>query len=131
MATGLVVLEKKSFERVFFIYMGMAAILAMIPIPFEQILNLLLPGCCLWNLIEIGPGILEEKSIEKVDDADDGRQITVYTINYPVAFGSGGLKIKYQQFKLFPCKAEFSMIFSRLININMPSIVSILIFISR
>ena len=36
---------------------------------------------------------------EKVDDADDGRQIAVYTISSPGAFGSGELKreaVKHQ-----------------------------------
>ena len=51
--------------------MGMAAILAMWPGPFEQILNPPLQGCSIWNLIEIGPGVSEKKSYEKVDDADD------------------------------------------------------------
>ena len=40
-------------------------------------------------------------------------------------------KIRYQQFKLISCKAELSMKFLLLINIKMPTIVAILIFISR
>ena len=75
--------------------MGIVAILAKRPRPFEQISNLILPGCCIWNLIEIGPAVSEEKSFEKVndaDDADDGRRITAYTISSPGAFGSGELK---------------------------------------
>ena len=40
-------------------------------------------------------------------------------------------KIKYHQFKLFSYKAELSMKFFLLINIKMPTIVGILIFISR
>ena len=68
-AISLVVLEKKIFER-FLPYMGMAAILAMWPGPFEQILNLPLPGCCIWKKMEIGPGVSEEKQFEKDDDTD-------------------------------------------------------------
>ena len=49
----------------------MAAILDMWPGSFEQTCNLLLPECCIWNLIGIGPAVLEEKSFEKVDVADD------------------------------------------------------------
>ena len=92
-AIGLVVLEKKIFEG-FLPYVGMVAILDMWPGPFEQICNLPLPGCCIWNLIGIGPAVSEEKSFEKVDnaDADDGRRITVYTISSIGAFGSGELK---------------------------------------
>ena len=40
-------------------------------------------------------------------------------------------KIKYHQFKRFSCKTELSMIIFLLINIKMPTIVGILIFISR
>ena len=40
-------------------------------------------------------------------------------------------KIKYQQFKLSSSIAELSMKFFQLINIKMPTIVGILIFISR
>ena len=90
-AIGLVVLEKKIFEG-FLPYMGMVAILAKRPKPFEQIFNISLPGCCIWNLIEIGPAVSEEKLFEKVDNADDRRWITVYTISSPGAFGSGELK---------------------------------------
>ena len=41
------------------------------------------------------------------------------------------LKNKYQQVKLFSCKAELSMDFFLLINIKMPTTVGILILISR
>ena len=41
------------------------------------------------------------------------------------------LLIKYQQFKLFSCKAELSMKIFLQINIKMPTIVGILILISR
>ena len=69
----------------------MAAILAMRPGSFEQSLNLPLPGCGIWNMIEISPGVSEEKPFEKVDDADnDG---SVYTISSRGAFGPGELKI--------------------------------------
>ena len=40
-------------------------------------------------------------------------------------------KIKYRQFKLSSCTAELSMKFVLIINIKMPTIVGILIFISR
>ena len=39
----------------------------MWPGPFEQTLNPLLPRCCKWNLIKIGPVISEEKMFENVD----------------------------------------------------------------
>ena len=55
-------------------YMGIVAILAVIPGPFEQIFNLPLPGCCIWNLIEIGQATSEAKSSEKVDDEDNAAQ---------------------------------------------------------
>ena len=48
-------------------FMIMGAILAMWPGPFEQILDPLLPGCCIWNLTEIGPAVSEEKLFENVD----------------------------------------------------------------
>ena len=51
--------------------MGNVAISVMRPGPFEQILNLPLSGCCIWNLIEISPVFSEKKSFEKVNDADD------------------------------------------------------------
>ena len=71
------VLEKKIFEG-FLPYMGVAAILVMRPGPFEQIFNLLLPGCYIWNLIEIGPAVSEEKSFEKVDDTNaDDRSLSI------------------------------------------------------
>ena len=40
-------------------------------------------------------------------------------------------KIKYQQFKPSSCTAELSMRFFLLMNIKMPTIVGILIFISK
>ena len=42
-------------------YMGIVAILFIRPRQFEQIFSLPSPGCCKWNLIEIGP---EKKSFE-------------------------------------------------------------------
>ena len=77
--------------------MSTVTILVKRPGPFEQIFNLPLPGYCIWNLIEIGPAVSEEKSFEKVEDAhdtDNGQQITVYTISSPRAFGSSELKIR-------------------------------------
>ena len=47
--------------------MNMGAILIKWPGPFEQTLDTLLPRCRIWNLIEIGPAVSEEKSFEKVD----------------------------------------------------------------
>ena len=61
-------------------YMGIMAILAMRAGPSAKIFNLPLPGCCMWNLIEIGP-VVSEKSFEKVDDADandaDGGSLSI------------------------------------------------------
>ena len=48
-------------------YMVMEAILVLWPGPFEQTLDPLLPRCCIWNLIKIGPVVSEEKSFENVD----------------------------------------------------------------
>ena len=57
-------------------YMGMAAMLVMWPIPFEQLFFPNGPGGCIWNLVAIGPVVSEEKSFEIVDGrrtTDDGR----------------------------------------------------------
>ena len=48
-------------------YMGMAAILVIRPVPFEQIFNQPLPGGCIWNSIRSGPAVSEEKSFENVN----------------------------------------------------------------
>ena len=48
-------------------YMDMAAILTKRPVPFEQIFNQILPGSCIWNLIQIGQAVSEEKSFENVN----------------------------------------------------------------
>ena len=66
--------------------MGIMAILVMRPGPFEQIFNLPMLGCCILNLIEIGPAVSEQKFFEKVD-------INVYTISFSRGFGSGELKM--------------------------------------
>ena len=42
-------------------------ILAMWPGPFEHTLHPLLAGCWIWNLIETGPVVPEEKSFENID----------------------------------------------------------------
>ena len=55
--------------------MGIVAILAMRLVPFEQVFNLPLPGCRIWNLIEIGLVVSEKKLFEKVDDADDAKDM--------------------------------------------------------
>ena len=57
-------------------YMGMAAILVMWPGRFEQLFVPPAPGGYIWNLVTIGPVVLEEKSFEIVDGrrttTDDG-----------------------------------------------------------
>ena len=74
--------------------MGMAAMLVMWPIPFEQLFFPKGPGGCIWNLVAISPLVSEEKSFEIVD----GRTTEpVYTISSPGAFGSGELKIDPHQ----------------------------------
>ena len=78
--------------------MGIVTTLVMRSETFEQIFNLPLPGCCIWNLIEIGPAV-SEKSFEKVDDPNDGSLI--YTISSPEAFGSGELKMYQLIFSKF------------------------------
>ena len=76
------------FFKVFNIY-GHGAILVMWPRPFEQLFFPKGPGVCIWNLVAIGPVVLEEKSFEIVD----GRTTEpAYTISSPGAFGSGELK---------------------------------------
>ena len=81
--------------------MGMAAMLVMWPRLFEQLFVPKVPGRCIWNLIEIGLVVSEEKSFEIVDGrrATDGRTTDgprttepAYTISSPGAFGSGELK---------------------------------------
>ena len=62
--------EEEDFLR-FLPYMGIVASLVMKPRLFEQISNLPLPECCIWNLNEIGPVVSEEKSFEKIDNTDD------------------------------------------------------------
>ena len=69
---------KEAFLR-FLPYMGIVAILFMRPGAFEQIFNLPLPVCCIWNLILIGPVVSEKKSFEKGYDAtDDGSLSKLY-----------------------------------------------------
>ena len=79
----------------FLLYMGMAAMLVMWPISFEQLFFPKGPGGCIWNLVAIGPVVSEEKSFEIVvrRRTDDGRRTTepAYTISTPGAFGSGEL----------------------------------------
>ena len=60
------VLEKNIFE-VFLPYMGMTAILVMWHGPNIYTFFPPLPVGCIWNLIEMGPVVLEEKSSEDVD----------------------------------------------------------------
>ena len=71
-------------------YIGMAVILVMWPMPFEQLFFPKGPEGCIWNLVAIGPVGSEEKSFEIVD----GRSLhnSAYTISSPGAFGSGELK---------------------------------------
>ena len=54
--------------------MGMAAMMVMWPIPFEQLFFPKVPGGCTWNLVAIGPVVSEEKSFEIVDGRTDGRR---------------------------------------------------------
>ena len=60
---------RRGFLR-FLPYMGIVAKLFLRPGPFEQIFNLPLPGCCIWNLIEIGPPVSKEKLFETVNTLD-------------------------------------------------------------
>ena len=73
----------------FLLYMGMAAILVMWPKRNIQTFFPLLFRGCIWNLIEIGSVVSEEKSFENVDGrrTDDARRTSS-----PGAFGSGKLK---------------------------------------
>ena len=52
--------------------MGMAAMLVMLPRPFEQLFFPKGPGGCICNLIAIGPVVSEEKSFEIVDGRTTG-----------------------------------------------------------
>ena len=63
-------------------YMGMAAILVMWPGRNIQTFFTPLSRGCIWNLIEIGPIVSEEKSFENVDGrrTDDARRTTETTI---------------------------------------------------
>ena len=79
-------------------YIGMVAILVMWPRPFEQLLVPKVPGGCIWNLVKIGPVVLEEKSFEIVD----GRTTEpAYTKSSPGAFGSGELKMQSSWFSFY------------------------------
>ena len=71
--------------------MGMAAILVMWPGRNIQTFFLPLSRGCIWNLIEIGSEVSEEKSFENVDGrrTDAGRY---HPISSPGAFGSEQLK---------------------------------------
>ena len=53
--------------------MGMAAMLVMLPRPFEQFFFPKDPGGCIWNLVAIGLVVSEEKSFEIVDGRTDVR----------------------------------------------------------
>ena len=53
-----------------FRFLPYMAILVRRPGPFEHILYLVLPGCCIWNLTEISL-VVSEKLCEKADNADD------------------------------------------------------------
>ena len=54
--------------------MGMAAILVMWNRPFEQFFFPKGPGGSIWNLVETGPVVSEEKLFEIVDGWTDGRR---------------------------------------------------------
>ena len=56
-------------------YIGMAAMLVMWPRPFEQLFFPKGPESRIWNLVEIGPVVSEEKLFEIVDGRrTDGRR---------------------------------------------------------
>ena len=76
-------------------YMGIAAILVMWPGRNIQIFFPPLSRGCIWNLIEIGPVVSEEKSFENVDGqpTDDGDYHPISSLG---AFGSGELKMFLQ-----------------------------------
>ena len=63
--------------------MGMAAILVMWLVPFEQTLFPPSQGSSTWNLASIGPVISEEKVFEML--TYDGRRKLAYTISSPVS----------------------------------------------
>ena len=70
--------------------MSMVAILVMWPRPFDIFFFPKGPGGCIWNLVTIGPVVLEEKSFEIVDWWTTDRACLYYKL--PQAFGSGVLK---------------------------------------
>ena len=76
--------------------MGMAAMLVMWPRSFEQLFFPKVPGGSIWNLVAIGPVVLNEKSFEIVDGRMDGPTDDGACLYYklPGAFGSGELKRK-------------------------------------
>ena len=56
--------------------MGMAAILVMLPGPFEQTVVPLSEGGSTWNLASIGP-VISEKMFENVDKHTDDRDLPI------------------------------------------------------
>ena len=64
--------------------MGMAAILVMLPRPFEQTFVPLSYGVSIWDLSSIGQVVSEEKMFENVDrQTDAGRLSHSYTNSSP------------------------------------------------
>ena len=145
-AISLAVLEKKIFLR-FLPYMGMAAILVMWPGRNKTFFPPLSRGC-IWNLIEIGPVVSEEKSFENVDGrrTDDGRR-RLPSYKLPRSLRLRGAKnfmqllkvkifknskiISSKKYYITPqgykklCSTQIGMKFFLLINVKMPIIVGI------
>ena len=69
---GPLVLEKKIFEG-FLPYMGVAAILVMLPKPREQTFVPPSQWGSIWNLALIGQAVLEKKTFENGGQQKDGR----------------------------------------------------------
>ena len=74
--------------------MGMAAILVMIPVPFEHTFVPPSQGGSTWNLALIGPVISEEKMFENVDNTHTYKRTTEAYLDYKLTTepkGSGEL----------------------------------------
>ena len=81
-------------------YMGLAAILVMWPGPFEQTFVPPSKGVSIWNLGSIGPVVSELKKrrcLKMLTDAG----VIVILLAHIEAFGSGGLKMRTNSFKLY------------------------------
>ena len=58
--------------------MGMAAILVILPEPFEQIFVPPSHGNSIWNLASIGPVVSEEKMFKRLWTTDNKRTMEAY-----------------------------------------------------